>query len=75
MLQINQNPEQLARDVIDRMLQASGWMVQHKKEFNLAAATGVAIREYQTSIGPADYVLFVNGQPVGVLKRSGKKKV
>jgi len=65
---LNQNPEQLARDEIDRQLYACGWVIQDKKTFNLAANTGVAIKEFQTSVGPADYVLFVNGKPVGVIE-------
>jgi type I restriction enzyme R subunit len=65
---MNQNPEQLARDAIDRMLTASGWTVQSKKDFNLAASTGVAVREYSTSIGPADYILFIHKQPVGLIE-------
>jgi type I restriction enzyme R subunit len=64
----NQNPEQLARDTIDGLLAASGWIIQSKKTLNLAAGTGVAVREYTTDIGPADYVLFVEGRPVGVLE-------
>jgi hypothetical protein len=51
----NQNPEQIARDNIDQMLTASGWIVQSKKDTNLNAGLGVAIREYQTDVGPADY--------------------
>jgi type I site-specific restriction endonuclease len=31
MVQINQNPEQKARDNIDAMLDAAGWKVQDKK--------------------------------------------
>src|SRR5438128_445592 len=50
------------------MLVASGWLVQSKKQINLAAAVGVAVREYQTDIGPADYILFVNKKPVGVIE-------
>ena len=49
----NQNPEQLVRDRVDKMLVASGWLVQSKKQINLAAGVGVAVREYQTDIGPA----------------------
>jgi len=64
----NQNPEQKARDIIDRMLIASGWTVQDKKRVNLAAGLGVAVREYQTSVGPADYVLFVDRKPVGIIE-------
>ena len=65
---LNQNPEQLVRDKIDKMLRASGWLVQSKTQINLAANTGVAVREYQTDIGPADYILFVHKKPVGVIE-------
>jgi type I restriction enzyme R subunit len=65
---MNQNPEQLARDKIDEQLKASGWVIQYKKQFNLAAGIGVAIREYQTDVGPADYILFVNQKPVGLIE-------
>ena len=64
----NQNPEQLARDEIDKQLLASGWRIQHKNQINLSAGIGIAVREYQTDIGPADYVLFVNKQPVGIIE-------
>ena len=65
---MNQNPEQVARDKIDAMLEASGWMVQSKNEANLSEAKGVAVREYQTDVGPADYVLFVDRKPVGIIE-------
>lgn len=65
---INQNPEQIARDNIDKMLRDAGWAIQSKSTVNLAAAKGVAVREYQTDIGPADYVLFVDRKPVGVIE-------
>ncbi|MDG1278837.1 MAG: type I restriction-modification enzyme R subunit C-terminal domain-containing protein [Algoriphagus sp.] len=64
----NQNPEQIARDLIDKQLEQAGWLVQSKNEVNLSAGKGVAIREYQTSSGPADYVLFVDRKPVGVIE-------
>jgi type I restriction enzyme R subunit len=64
----NQNPEQLARDNIDKQLIACGWQIQNKKEINLNAGIGVAIREYQTDSGPADYLLFVDKQPVGIIE-------
>ncbi|MDM8547216.1 type I restriction-modification enzyme R subunit C-terminal domain-containing protein [Candidatus Venteria ishoeyi] len=64
----NQNPEQIARDKIDKMLIAAEWMVQHKKDIDLSANKGVAVREYQTSVGPADYVLFVDKKPVGIIE-------
>lgn len=65
---MNQHPEQLARDKIDQLLLVSGWIIQSKSKINLAAGLGVAIREYQTDIGPADYVLFVNSKPVGIIE-------
>lgn len=64
----NQNPEQKARDKIDAMLMQAGWSVQSKNKVNLSAAIGVAVREYQTDIGPADYVLFVERKPIGVIE-------
>jgi type I restriction enzyme R subunit len=64
----NQNPEQIARDNIDRQLNDCGWIIQNKKKINLTAGLGVAVTEYQTDIGPADYVLFVAGKPVGVIE-------
>ncbi len=65
---MNQNPEQLARDQIDAALRQCGWVIQPKNKINLAAATGVAVTEYQTDIGPADYVLFVDKKPVGIIE-------
>lgn len=65
---MNQNPEQKARDEIDRQLLACGWVIQPKTKINLAAAQGVAVQEYQTDIGPADYVLFVDKKPVGIIE-------
>ncbi|MBI2471002.1 MAG: DEAD/DEAH box helicase family protein [Planctomycetes bacterium] len=64
----NQNPEQIARDNIDRQLKACCWVIQNKTRINLNEGIGVAVREYQTDVGPADYVLFVDGKPVGVVE-------
>jgi type I restriction enzyme, R subunit len=70
----NQNPEQVARDHIDKRLKDCGWMVQDQKHLNLSAGPGVAVTEYQTHIGPADYVLFVNGKPVGIIEAKAEEK-
>ncbi|MFC6997958.1 hypothetical protein [Rufibacter roseus] len=43
-------------------------VVQDKKKINLGSAPGVAVREYQTDVGPADYVLFVGRKPVGIIE-------
>lgn len=68
----NQNPEQIARDHIDKQLLDCGWLIQDKSKINLGAGQGIAVREYQTDVGPADYVLFVDKKPVGVIE--AKKK-
>jgi type I restriction enzyme R subunit len=39
-----------------------------KKTVNLNANIVVPVREYQTNVGPADYILFVNKKPVGVIE-------
>ena len=65
---INQNPEQIARDRIDKMLTDAGWMVQSKNKVDLSANQGVAVRECLTDVGPADYVLFVDRKPVGIIE-------
>jgi type I restriction enzyme, R subunit len=64
----NQNPEQIARDAIDKLLLQAGWVIQAKNKINLNDGMGQAVREYQTEVGPADYVLFVNRKPVGVIE-------
>jgi type I restriction enzyme, R subunit len=65
---MNQDPEQLARDNIDAALLRSGWTIQDKSKINLAAGSGVAVKEYQIDVGRADYVLFVNKKPVGFVE-------
>jgi type I restriction enzyme, R subunit len=61
-------PEQKAREEIDRKLVDAGWVIQDMKQLNLGAGLGVAVREYPTDTGPADYVLFVNRNAVGVIE-------
>jgi type I restriction enzyme, R subunit len=65
---LNQNPEQIARDKIDAALVQCGWVIQNKTHINLNTGLGIAVREYQTDIGPADYVLFVDKKPVGIIE-------
>ncbi|WP_339820216.1 DEAD/DEAH box helicase family protein [Sulfitobacter dubius] len=65
---LNQYPEQIARDRIDDRLRAAGWDVQDRDSLAFHTALGIAVREYQTDIGPADYVLFVDRQAVGVVE-------
>ncbi len=62
------NPEERVRQQIDRMLEQAGWTVQDRRDLNLAAALGVAVREFPLQSGKADYLLFVDRQAVGVIK-------
>ena len=68
MTDIYREPEQSARDKIDAMLDQAGWKVQTKNKLDFSAGPGIAVREYQTDVGPADYVLFVDKQAVGVVE-------
>jgi type I restriction enzyme, R subunit len=63
-------PEAKARVEIDGMLAAAGWVVQDYSRANLAAARGVAIREFvlKAPHGRVDYLLFVDAQAVGVIE-------
>lgn len=61
-------PEQIAREKIDQMLQATGWIVQDRDQINLMAGPGVAVREFPLDTGEADYLLFANQKAVGVVE-------
>ena len=61
-------PEDRARIRIDEMLTRAGWAVQNYMSPDLWASQGVALREVPTDAGPADYVLFVDRQAVGVIE-------
>ena len=61
-------PEAKAREEIDRLLLAAGWVLQNKDEFNRNAGTGVAVREFQLPSGPCDYLLFIGGKAAGVIE-------
>jgi type I restriction enzyme R subunit len=60
--------EAKARQQIDRKLESAGWVIQDMKQLNLGAGVGVAVREYPTDTGPADYLLFVNRTACGVIE-------
>ena len=61
-------PEQQARAHIDRMLAQAGWAVQAYKRMSLRAARGVAVCEFHLDTGIADYLLFVDHRPIGVIE-------
>lgn len=67
-IDVNQNPEQIARDKIDKLLRNAGWTIQSAKKINWNESLGIAIKEYQTDVGPADYILFVDRKPVGIVE-------
>ena len=62
--------EARARLEIDRQLVAAGWSVQSQESLNLSAGPGVAVREFtlEKPHGRVDYLLFLNGQPAGVIE-------
>jgi len=73
---MNQDPEQRARDNIDKQLIECGWIIQDKKQINLHAGLGVAVRKYNTQDGKElDYALFVDGKPAGVVEAKAEDKV
>ena len=61
-------PETKVRIKIDKKLEESGYVLQDFKEFNPAASLGVVVREYPTSSGPVNYLIFVNKMPCGVIE-------
>lgn len=62
------HPEDRSRAEIDAKLLACGWVVQNRDEMNLSAGSGVAVREFATSQGPADYALFIDQVLCGVIE-------
>ncbi|MCW2853145.1 MAG: box helicase, partial [Nocardioides sp.] len=62
--------EQRARVLVDAQLVAAGWAVQDKKDLNLFASDGVAVREVVMAAGHgrADYLLYVDKRAVGVIE-------
>ncbi|MBI4167713.1 MAG: DEAD/DEAH box helicase family protein [Candidatus Aenigmarchaeota archaeon] len=64
-------PESKARhELINPLLEAAGWDVQHYSSASPKSSKGVAVEFFQMGkgVGEADYVLFVNGQAVGIIE-------
>jgi type I restriction enzyme R subunit len=61
---------------LDRQLEAAGWVVQDKKDLNLFAGPGIAVREVvmKPGHGRIDYLLYVD-KAVGGLPRIRSKGV
>ena len=67
-------PEAKARVNIDKMLTEAGYALQDMSGINRTAALGVAVREFPTKSGPVDYLLFVNGKPIGAVEAKAEDK-
>lgn len=61
-------PEDEAREIIDGLLVAAGWVIQDFRRQSLNAGVGVAIREFPLGKDSADYMLFVDRRAVGVVE-------
>ncbi|MHB8534575.1 MAG: type I restriction endonuclease subunit R [Sulfuricaulis sp.] len=62
-------PEQQARETIDKLLTEAGWLVCDTSQVNINAARGVAIREFPLpGHGFADYLLYIDGKAAGVIE-------
>ena len=61
-------PEEKARQQIDAMLVASGWVVQNYKAVDFSAGRGIALREVPLKTGPCDYLLLVDRKALGVVE-------
>ncbi len=62
--------EAKARKAIDEQLVAAGWVVQSADRADVNAGPGVAVREFvlEKPHGRVDYLLFLDGQPAGVIE-------
>jgi type I site-specific restriction endonuclease len=74
---LNQNPEQIARDKIDTELIRCGWIIQGKKQINILPSIGIAVKKIKTDIGPVDYdyILFVDKKPVVIIEATAMVRV
>jgi type I restriction enzyme R subunit len=63
-------PERQAREKIDALLAAAGWLVQDMAQAHIHAGRGVALREFplESGYGFADYLLYVDGKAAGVIE-------
>jgi len=66
-------PEDEAREIIDKMLENSGWHVCDYKDANIHVFQGVVLRYFPLKDGKeADYLFYVEGKAAGVIE--AKKK-
>lgn len=67
-------PEQKTRENIKRQLKQAGWIVRNYKAANPSVGLGIAVREYPTESGSADYILFIDRKPVGITRLKEETK-
>ena len=65
------NPEDKARENIEKLLTQAGWAVRDQSDANIFAYRGVAIRNFilKPGHGFADYLLYVDGRAGGVIEK------
>ncbi|HEX4406931.1 MAG TPA: DEAD/DEAH box helicase family protein [Polyangia bacterium] len=61
-------PEKQARQTIDALLAACGWVVQDYTAVDFSAARGIALREVPFKSGRCDYLLLVDRKPIGIIE-------
>jgi len=76
----NFTPEDKARhELINPALEKAGWVIQHFKTASVGSSKGVAVEFFPMGwgVGEADYVLFLNGEAVGIIeaKKEGETLV
>ena len=66
----SEKPEERARVLIDQQLSQAGWHVCDRKDIDLVNHTANAVREVimDKGHGRADYLLYLNGEIVGVIE-------
>ena len=68
------SPEEKARQEIDKQLTELGYVIQDMADLDLTASRGVIVREYPTDTGPVDYLIFIEGEPIGIIEAKEIKK-
>jgi len=69
MTQTEQSEWRTRKRLIDPKLQAAGWrVVKYDPAYPFGKGSPVAIEEFPTDNGPADYALCVDGQLLGVVE-------
>ncbi len=61
-------PEDKAREKIDALLTAAGWVLQDKDALNLGAGLGVIVRHFQLGKDEADYIMFIDRKAAGIIE-------